>query len=716
MTKQTDSQIAPRTPQSAEVDCPNINERFSIERIHTLLSDDLVIAQSLAGHGSIWGTWQNPDSVCPGKLHPSFRSIDLRRRLLSFLDKAGAPTLSSTLLDEGVLTYTRWALLLRLAPANLRIANSSRRLKPSSIANYVYQHIPRIISRALQRKVQGSIKDGLLTHLSADDVLELSKNEYVRIELDRLELFFEMGYWTDIPTHFFGTRLTNPRGPAIKGKDHIQSQEYLPISDDYLAELSPRILWLILDLAPNLLSLLEGFADKLRKLDWQALTPGKLRQDSGIVSKFIRDHLADHPWKDREGKPLSPPFRLALGSANARNKFEWPPRTYQNLQALSVTLQSAHLFLVLLATAARTGEVETLRRSCVTTKRDGRSYIEGWTYKLSRNFLGESRDWPAPVVLVQALGQQSRLAEIWSRLPAGSLVNGLPTSPVSHDYLWLSLGTTGSSNAAKPLGHPGAALNMLASRVDMSPTPDGVNLHPHRCRKTIGRLAGVAMFNSPIGLKRLFGHRSIEMTLHYILCDADIRAEAEAVLRELRVIHCAETIEEIRNSLKKDSLRETDEENAAARVASAVEDHEVRLVKSGRLWNQGSAYELAQMLTLNGQGWRLVRKNIVCTKIPGEAGACSKNRGNPNLSNCQSNCRSRLVLNVELERRDSQEIIDSYIELAIQARNDEQYLVFFDVMQRLREELEKFPDLGERYKKAPTVISLLATLQEIESD
>ena len=254
---------------------------------------------------------------------------------------------------------------------------------------------------------------------------------------------------------------------------------------------------------------------------------------------------------------------------------------------------------------------------------------------------------------------------------------------------------------------------MLAERVGMNPRPGGINLHAHRFRKTIGRLAGVALFNSPLVLKRLFGHKSIEMTLRYILCDEDVRTQAETVLRELRILHCAEALEEVREALAKGIPLPGHSGAPAARMVEAVKDHEARLAKSSRIWEDGSAYELAYLMTAAGQGWRFIQKNIVCTKVPGEDGLCRKKRkrGEPDTSNCKTECSNRIVL--ALERRDAEEVLDSYLDIARQARDDEQYLVFYEAMQRFAEELDAFQDIKARYSADPEVNSLLTACQEL---
>lgn len=687
--------------------------RFNLEEFQNLSKDDLLLAQTIAGHGDVWGFWKTPENICPSKLGDYLRTIDLDKRLRYLLAKEPLPETSPDLIDElveeGVLVLTRLALLLRLAPTGGKNKSKSQRLKPSSLSSMLYNFFPEIVARAIQRKVERPGAQGMLGNLTEDDVREMGTNLKVRVELERLVTLAARGYWTDLPPHPDITQTTDPSGPKLKTVPQDVPSEYQPISDRYLEEFGPRNLWLIRELGPCLLPLLEDLATHLEDLDWS----GKNNYDLSkvVLPEFIARHLKDHPWMDSMGRPLKPNFPLKTG-ARGKDKFQFPPRSWEQLKVLSATLQSTHLFLTLLAAAGRIGEVETLLHSCVTTARDGKDYVRGWTYKLSGNLFGDERTWPAPTVLVQTLGQQVRLATVWLRLPPGAIEDGLPKAPPTHTALWLSLGASPNTNAAQPLKDLGHALRMLAERFGMDPKPGGINLHPHRCRKTIGRLAGIALFNSPLVLKRLFGHKSIEMTLHYILCDKDIRTEAEAVLRELRIVHCAQALEEVREALATGAPLPGHSGAAASRLVDAVKDHEARLANSGRAWAHGSAYDLAYLLTSSGQGWRFIQKNIICAKVPGEAGLCRKNKGEPDTSNCQPECGNRVVL--ALERRDAGEIVNAYMDVALKARDEGQFGTFYYSMERLLKELNNFPDIKEKYMADAQLQSLLATYQELD--
>lgn len=691
-------------------------DRFKLEEFQHLSRDDLLLAQSITGHGDEWGVWKTPKTISPGKLHTPNRAIDLTKRLRDFLAKEPTPMVPeaalNTLVEMGVLHLTRLALLLRLAPTSGKRKNKNQRLKPSTLAQELYNRLPKLLAHAIRRKANRSDAPGLFSCLSEDDVLELGRDRKTRVTLERLTILTARGWWSDLPPQPDVTRTTNPRGAKPAPTMQNIPGEYQPIPDNYLAEIGPRVLWLIRDMGPNLLPLLEDLATYLEGLDWSEMTQDKLIGGCGLINKFIVRHLSEHQWKDRRGKSLQPNFPLTVG-ARYQNKFEWPPRTYQHLQVLSASLQSAHLFLTLLASAGRISEVDALPRSCVGTARDGKDYARGWTYKLSGNLFGDARQWPAPVVLVQALGQQVRLAKVWNRLPPGRIKDGLPMAPPAHEAMWLALGTGGLASGGTPLCGYDSTLRMLAIRVGMDPKPGGTNLHAHRFRKTIGRLAGVALFNSPLVLKRLFGHKAIEMTLHYILCDPGIRTEAEAVLRELRILNCAEALDEVREAVVGGATLLDHGGAPAGRLVVAVQEHEARLAKAGRAWADSSAYELAYLMTANGQGWRFIQKNIVCMKVPGEDGLCRKKRkrGEPDTSNCKPECDNRIIL--ALERRNVEEIVESYLDVARQAYDDGQFMVFYEAMQRLLEEIEAFPDIKTKYLADFQVQSLLTNYQEL---
>lgn len=690
--------------------CLAVLQQFEVEDLQHLGQTDLLLAQKLAGHGDVWGVWNTPKSLSPGSLDPSERIIDLAQRLRDYLAKDPVSSASlGTLIDEGVLQMTRLALIVRLAPNG----GKAVRLKPSTISSYLYQYWPNITAMAIRRKAEDLDAEGLIGCLTDDDVREYRNNNNTRAELNRLETLVAQGLWSDShPLHDI-TKMTDPSGAAEPRPSQPVPVPHPPIPDEYMAAIGPRILWIVRDLAPHLLRLLEDIPAFLKAADW-SLSSASIFNHLKI---FIADHLQQHPWQDQKGQPIAPPFPLVIATTNRSGHdvdvFEWPPRTWSQIKILSMTLQSAHLFLTLLACAGRIGEVATLKRDCVDTASDGKDYLAGRTYKLSSNLFGDARQWPAPEQIVKCLGQQARLSEVWHQLPMVSVDEWLPENSSDDGKLWVSLSAGGGNRGEDPNINFTAALKSLAERIGMDPKPGGKNLHPHRFRKTIGRLAGIALFNSPLVLKRVFGHKTIEMTLHYILCDPDIRTEAEAVLRELRIMHCAEALEEIHQAMANDAPLPGNGGPGAGRLEQTVAHEHERLDKAGRVWNKGSAHDLAFLLTANGQGWRLIKENIVCAKAPGETGVCQhkRSKGEPNTSNCKPECDNRIVL--MRHRRDIEAMVEQYLDIAQQAKEDGQVLVLAHTMDNLREELEAFPDLKEKFLADPAVQSLLNYCEEV---
>jgi len=674
-------------------------QRFEAVDVQHLGRNDLLAAKSLLGHGNKWGYWQTPVKLASNRMRKSERNIDLTARLRDFLRKEGVTDVPDTLIEDGVSMLTRLGVLLRLVPAGTG-PHARRALKPASISQFLHTSLPRIAARAVRRKLEiGEEAGGLLNCLTHADQHEFLAKNRDRIELERLHTLAARGQWHDIPPPTETTQTTDPAQAPSTPRPENKPIPHLPLPDTWLEEIGPRVLWVVQELGPHLLDLLETMPVSMGKID--------LSLSITSIGKNLRPHLAAHlseyPWLDRTGRPLIPPFPLTT----ARGKYgagtlEWPPRTYEHIMNLSVTLQASHLFISLLACAGRIGEVATLTRHCVAIKRDGEGYLHRHTYKLSPNFLGDELESPAPPILEACMGQQARLAAAFDRLP-GKLNAGLPRARFGN-ALWVSIGSGKAGAEAEVVF--GEALQNLAKRLGVSPKPGGKWVHAHRFRKTIGRLAGVTLFNSPLVLKRVFGHKSIEMTLHYILCDPGIREEAEKVLRELRIMHCAEALEEIHHAIANNLPLPANGGAGAARLVSAVENQDAHLREQGRVWTEGSAYELACLLTGQGKGWRLINSNIVCSK----EWVCSKPHRRKELEldkpKCDPGCENRVVL--ARRRRDTQESIEQYLDIARSAQADGLLLVMAHSMENVREELGYYADLREKYLAMPDVQAMFA--------
>lgn len=690
--------------------------RFQLSDIQHLESDDLATAQQLIGHGDTLGQWRTEGYVS----NSTFRNIDLARRIRSWLrnfDPDLAEGAHCDLISEGVSTLTRLGVLMRMTPTRFgKGSNRSRPLKSSTVAQYMYDIAPKLLARAILRAMGAAKREhGLLRCFNAEDLAEIGDDRKLSRELSRLDTLAAMRLWWDVPEKKPLLRVTDPGEPPVSRKPPREKIPFPPLDDAWLMETGPRVLWVVNELAPNLLRLLERLPNVLIQVN-RDLSKGGIQFQ---ISSMLQSELQREPWLDSLGRPLEPPFRFMTSASASRHKtdpYEWPIRTWQQVCMLSTTVQAAHMFIALLATAGRIGEDRTLARFCVEMHADGQHFVHGRTYKLNHALFGDQRTWPAPAMLVKALGQQARLAAAWDWLPV-SQTDAMPSSPQFDSQLWVSIGTHGHGQGIAVTWLD--ALLEMAKRLGVNPRPGGKNVHPHRFRKTVARLAGIALWNSPIVIKQLLGHKDIEMTLHYILSDPGIREEAEKVLRELRVMHCAETLQQVRDAVKS-GLPNPFGGVGGTRLVSAVIEHEARERQSQRQWTTDTPYELAVDYTMNGKGWRL-GTGFICSKLPHEAGECRKGasrrgeHGEPLISNCKRTCAQRIDLPEQIakarQERDVEEVCDGYVAIATKACADGQLLVAAGCLKQLNEELEGWPDLKSRYDASPDVQALFVALE-----
>jgi len=672
---------------------------FPLESLQYLDRDSAVRCQAIMGHGDQFGMWETPPTLVGRRLWKSHANINLRERLVRYLPNTFHPSDSlDTLIDAGVLWMTRYALLCRMGPA-ANGKNKGSSLDATSLINNLIQYVPMIIAPGIARRLMGAASElaSFVGSLTVDDLDELKKVRHIGYEFKRMTVFADRGLWNDAPVKHKLPKNTDPKGSAMRPPKEEKSTPFSPIPDDYLAEMGPRILWLVQDFGPNLLQLLEAIPDLFSDINVNT------RQSSQSKAKMIRlcRYFDQNVWRDHDGQPITaPPFHLktASGRLRSKKKFDWPPTTWDQIKVLSVTLQSAHLWIALLAMAGRVSEIKSLPRAYVEWARDGKPYVSGKTYKLSQYLTGEEREWPAPEVLVDALAQQVRLVKAWERImPAlqGEFEDD-ETLQIKGDHFWASLGSASQADPTDELRSEGLALRMLAQRLGMDPKPGGKNLHPHRFRKTIARLMGIAIVDSPRVLMRLLGHRDIAMTMHYILTDKALQTEIEQVTRELRIMRCQGVIEDIRASLHVPGALAFGGHGggAAPLLAEAIKAKEEELHRQGQEWDVDTTYEMALHLTNGGRFFRLTRPGVVCLKEDRNAGPCT----------CDSLCINRIE--EKTTRRDVIELIPILVNQGQRALADNELLLLANTIEQLEDELARFEDIGAEWLTNPKVITL----------
>ncbi|NTX20235.1 hypothetical protein [Burkholderia cepacia] len=704
---------------------------FPVESLAHLTRENAESVQRILQHGNTFGIWETRrDWLPPGVQRATF-SIDLRERIIRLLPntlrEADNPLLRS-MLDNAVLTLVRYFALLRTGPSG-KGRDSFRALGPNTVRLIAFLYAPPLMALAVRKRLaalkDSEIKDALLSEpalsnallsdLTLDDLAPLTPGTHQRVlkECRRMEMLGELGLWWDIPSVSDRSLAKVMTGPALQSTRPSPKDPHQPLPDEYVAEMGSRGLWLIHDLAPNLFRIGETMLEIWRETDkahWVPLTVRDARRSA------VREFLATFEWRDSEGRPFEkPPFPLVLpkqkgfGVIEATEGLRWPPRTYLDIMGLLGTVQSAHLFVAFLSMGGRRSEILSLERTCVVYATDGRPYATGRTFKLVERYGGEMRDWPLPDVAVAALEQQVRLVALAERV--GHLTPprraksdaGLQDRP----HLWAQISASPqTSDPTQRLEHIGKALISYARALNMDIAPGGQTLRSHRFRKTLARLVALALTQAPRLLMEIFGHKSIEMTLYYILTDNNIRAEIETVSRELRVMRAKEVVEKMVEA----DLTGTEDLGgyggpAATAIHNAIRTHREQQHRRGANWEISKATELAELLTLQGKAWEQVRPGVICTKFPGESGPCNKSKGRPEPSKCRSDCGHRLE--EAFLREDINGAIHDSLAAYEQAIADDESLTAAHWAAQIRAHVPRFRDLQKKWMDHPTVKALM---------
>jgi integrase len=634
---------------------------------------------------------------------------------------------SQPLLEHAVTLLTRYLVVLRMGPASMGQKGAGASLDPRTVADIAYFVGPALFAVALTEWLHAEQPtvgtSGFLNVVRRDDleVLSPSIRRLVLAEVRRMAVLNDRDCWMDLPCADNDDGATTiVAGDAAQQGEERGRDPHLPLPDAYVSEMGQRSIWLIESLAPNLLSI----AQALRGI-WARTADEADGASAPVVEQRRRKKVAElldgWLWRDEDGQPIErPPFSINLSNTGSKRTVAhtsqiWPPRKLAEVFGLIANVQLAHLFVVSLSTGARKAETLDLQRTCLEYARDGRPYATGRTFKLVRKLDGELRDWVLPDLATKAIEQQCRLVHLVETI-GPQRPSKKPKNPEtgSQAHLWLQVSGGGPSDRTKPLLHLDKAMRAYARALGMDERPNGQWLRPHRFRKTVARLAALALTQAPKVLMDVFGHKSIEMTLYYILSDKTLQAEIEQVGRELRVMRASEAIEAIvaaedagATGLKLGGYGGP----AALMIDRAIQVQRERTHRRGEQWGAGSVRELAEVLTLQGKAWEVVRRGVVCTKLLGsESGPCNKSKGRPEPSQCQTDCSHRL------EDAFLREDVDASISYCVTeyqttiAANDELMQAMW--AGQIRAHLGRFDDLRTKWMDHPMVKRAVGTSDE----
>lgn len=709
---------------------------FSADQVATIPAPALLDLQRLLRHGGELGVWASPPAwLTPGAQECVVR-VDLRSRIRNFLSPDSLERLEPAMLEETVLHLTRYLVLLRIAPSGLGRA-SFRSLGPSSVQNLAFNYAPNLFALGLMKRLQQSqvtssstndsshflslVKDSDLATLSA------SAASYVRRECQRMRMLADLGLWQDSPS-LDGPSLTEAMsGPKPASNIPPSRDPHRPLPDDYVAKLGARTMWVIKDLAPNILELATKLVevwDDTGSRNYAPVTVRDFRRDA------VKNLLAGHTWKTSDGQPFGrPPFPLGLpkqkgfvavgaGAVDGEEDTDedaaqvcWPPKSYIDFAHLLGTLQAAHLVVALLSVGPRRSEILSFPLDCIEYARDGRPYAQGRTFKLVERHDGEQRDWQLPDLAVEAIEQQVRLVRLCEKV---GLLTPRPPPPKEKvsEALWRRISANRAQcNPSLTLRDVNKVLVRYARTLGLDINPGGQRLRSHRFRKTLARLVALALTQAPRLLMAVFGHKSLEMTLYYILTDKELRAEIDTVSRELRVMRAKEVVDAMVDA----DLAAVSGDGidfggygglAATSIHVAVVNKKQEVHRTGATWGANNAMELAELLTLQGTAWQQVRVGVMCTKLPGEAGPCNRSKGRPEPGKCNTSCGHRLE--EAFLRQDVEASLAAAVagyESAVAAEDD---MTAAHWAGQVRANLPRFPSVQRGWETHPTVQMLVA--------
>lgn len=707
----------------------NTLARWAVERFQHMQPDELAQVQAAMNHGLVYGIWQTPKEWLTKKqAKASHMNIDLRRRLKDYVldqlqdDDQAHPDLELWL-DQAVLTMTRLLLLMRCAELPGK-SNKSHCLAPSTVIEYANYQLLKCLSTAIAKGLTSrnemivtSPRElrlfGLVTTQECQEKYDgATWLGVLRALEDRLRRWSEDGYWSDT----FATQGTSgiedlKAGKSRNNRPTDKSEEFRPLPDGYAALLAKRSLWLMREIGPNLVRLTPEFAAMYAKTRAR-VQAGSLSQKrlAPTRSRYARKMMESFVWLDSTGKPLTRiPFRLALTGSSEQHG--WLPQTQRDFFDLMAYVQTAHQIITGLTTGLRESELLDMTRGCVVDRMIGDEhcyYLNSRTFKTVASHEGEQREWPVVVQVKQAVESQEQLMARLDEINKADDPNFQPDNHLWGRFYLMSKSGEAFVDTNVWIGHYVEALGMETA-------PGGQNFTTHRLRKTLARIVALALVNSPMVLYEIFGHHDIEMTLHYILANKDLRLEVEAIAREINVMQGAEVVEVMAQAeLRRLAGRSLPGDlyggcggGAAGPIDVCVRAEVQKIHERGEEWGANNAIELGRQFTNAGQQWMLVRKGVICTKSPGTVGPCSlKSRGRPEPSKCSSGCSHRLER--EFMRDDVRGILDTARKGYEQALADSEEGLAAYWGGQIKINISRFPDIEQEYMRIPSIAACMS--------
>ncbi len=579
--------------------------------------DQLSELQKRLGYGDQWRVWEVPKEWTP----PSHASMGQRRVRLT---------------DDRPEADVAWTEILRFALVRSLVPGQRYGVpKPITVRNEVRTAV-QVASTMIDLGPERTKWWGL----TSEDELVRRKGVRGRTLFLSLGYLHRQGYIWDCPASLplDGKYERNRKNEPSPKNLRESSNQWLPLPDEFTGQCGQRALWILTTLGPTLLDLF----DAVLQLDREILSSDSFGKSLSRRNEKIVELIREWTWSDPNGTAIaSVPFSLHMkrkvrpsiaakdAQLPAYEDFTWPPRTLGEVTQLVSTLQSCHLWLLLLASGPRASTVLGYDTNCLVRSSDGLR-LEAKLYKTAEQRTGRNRDWPAPPIVVKTIEQQVRLAELVKSSNRAS-----PEAVGNH--LWVQTHRThqNKGGVGAPMKHINDPLEALVRVFGLRHLLDSANprVHSHRFRKTLARIVALTLTNAQMILMDCFGHDDPEMTLRrYILSDPAIVADVERVQRELVILMAKEAIESA--------------DDLGGAMGQGVRDARAKYLRVHRKssLDPQDVYELAEALTMQGRDWVAVMPGVICTLPVGFTGPCAAHQGGRNPANCQPGCSNQLLL------------------------------------------------------------------------
>ncbi|MGY4432728.1 integrase [Bradyrhizobium sp. F1.13.1] len=434
-----------------------------------------------------------------------------------------------------------------------------------------------------------------------------------------------------------------PLAPA----DRTLEPSVEPFSDEFVTEFLRRALWIQSNLADAMLDHLESDIEIRKRYKYWS-SSSKPRQK------------ALEAWHDRTSTSLRQMrYPLRLGEASEASD-AWPPPTVPSFYVAIGILQGCNLGVVNACMGARASEI--LAADDMDFGLPAGRY-QSRTFKLVDEIGGQTRDWPLHPAAERAIDIQRRLSRL--------------LRPVGQRHLWVAM----RGKKASRLNSATSVFKNTIEYLGLADLLGSGTAHMHRWRHTVARLVALSVVGAPKVLFDLFGHKDIEMTLHYMMSDPTIAEEALLVAKEMTY------------ALAEHAVTNVVEEEASGAAAASLRGQLPKAMSMGT-FDTKTLRETAEVLTDGGRYWSLVREGVICTKGLGQFGPCTKGRGAADPGGCRTSCDYRFELS--MAKQQCAEVLAALIRerRAADARGLEFLVENLDG--QIVAELKRWPEVSEK--------------------